>query len=261
MIFYSFFYFFLFFSFFRFNGSNVITANVSDTSELIIEMNVNVEDFDQDIAVLVEIPDQLQMVFEPENVLSVIIRNTESFQVDLEEGSSRIHLKSFDFGRQLVLTYGIHQKVFVLQNTSLTFDSGFSVEIGRNFIGCISALRINDVFPLKDLEPSKCNVLQKLTIRDTEETTTEYIELTTTLAENPESEIEEFSFMALFWVCALIGLIGLSIYIAVKKYVKRHTGVYVTREDAGEAEALDADTAVLHSKTGHLVEKRQEWFF
>ena len=40
-----------------------------------------------------------------------------------------------------------------------------------------------------------------------------------------------------------------------------HTGVYVTREDAGDAEALDADTAVLHSKTGHLVEKRQEWFF
>ena len=249
-----------FFSCFRFNGSNVITANVSDTSELIIEMNVNVEDFDQDIAVLVEIPNQLQMVFEPENVLSVIVRNTESFQVDLEEGSNRIHLKSFDFGRQLVLTYGIHRKVFVLQNTSLTFDSGFSVEIGRNFIGCISALRINDVFPLKYLEPSKCNVLQKLTLRDTEETTTEYIELTTTLAENLE-EIEEFSFMALFWVCALIGLVGLSIYIAVKKYVKRHTGVYVTREDAGEAEALDADTAVLHSKTGHLVEKRQEWFF
>ena len=67
--------------------------------------------------------------------------------------------------------------------------------------------------------------------------------------------------MALFWICALISLILFIIYVVVKKYIRRHTGVYVTREDAGDAEALDADTAVLHSKTGHLVEKRQEWFF
>ena len=50
------------------------------------------------------------------------------------------------------------------------------------------------------------------------------------------------------------------IYYAVGKYLKRHTGVYETKEDAGEHDATDADTAVLHSKTGHLVEKKQEWF-
>ena len=36
----------------------------------------------------------------------------------------------------------------------------------------------------------------------------------------------------------------------LENYLKRHTGVYETKEDA--------DTAVLHSKTGHLVEKKQE---
>ena len=33
------------------------------------------------------------------------------------------------------------------------------------------------------------------------------------------------------------------------------------KEDAGELDAEDADTAVLHSRTGHMVEKKQEWFF
>ena len=247
---------------FSFNGSNAISANVSDTSgQLLIEMNLSVVDFDQDVATLVD-TSQLQIVLEPENTLSVIV-GAESFQVVMDVmNTNRIHLRSFDFGRQLVLTYGIHQKVFVLQNTSLVLDTGFSVEVGKNFIGCISALRINDVFPLKYIstEESKCNVLQKLT-RDLEETTTEYIDMTTLEFQNTEEIHEEFSIMALFWICALISLIVFSIYFVVKKYIRRHTGVYVTREDAGEAEALDADTAVLHSKTGHLVEKRQEWFF
>ena len=63
------------------------------------------------------------------------------------------------------------------------------------------------------------------------------------------------------WICALILAVALTIAYFVRKYLKRHTGVYITKEDAGEANAQDADTAVLHSKTGHLVEKKQEWFF
>ena len=117
---------------FNFNGSNAITANVSDTSgQLLIEMNLSVMDFDQDVAVLVDTT-QLQIVLEPENSLSVIV-GAESFQVVMDVmDTNRIHLRSFDFGRQLVLTYGIHQKVFVLQNTSLVLDTGFSVEIGNS---------------------------------------------------------------------------------------------------------------------------------
>ena len=81
-------------------------------------------------------------------------------------------------------------------------------------------------------------------------------------ANTEEEEEEEDSNLGftLFLLLIVIGSIAFGIYYAVGKYIKRHTGVYETKEDAGEHDATDADTAVLHSKTGHLVEKKQEWF-
>ena len=223
-------------------------------------MTLTIEDFDQDIAILFEMS-QLQIIIEPENILLIIV-STESFQVELQDKTSKLQLKTFDFGRQILFKYGTKQNIFVLKNTSIVLDTNMEIEIGKNFIGCISALRINDNFPLKNnenMEFSKCNVLQKLT-RDLE-ITTELVTITTTLQNTEDFEPEEFSVFGLLCICLFIFGILFGIYLAIKKYVKRHTGVYNTREDAGEAEALDADTAVLHSKTGHLVEKRQEWFF
>ena len=75
-----------------------------------------------------------------------------------------------------------------------------------------------------------------------------------------DEEEKSFSKMLALFIIAVILAIAFGIYYAVGKYVKRHTGVYETKEDAGEHDATDADTAVLHSKTGHLVEKKQEWF-
>ena len=75
-----------------------------------------------------------------------------------------------------------------------------------------------------------------------------------------DEEESSFSKMLALFLIAVILAIAFGIYYAVGKYVKRHTGVYETKEDAGEHDATDADTAVLHSKTGHLVEKKQEWF-
>ena len=44
------------------------------------------------------------------------------------------------------------------------------------------------------------------------------------------------------------------------KYMNRHKGAYLTREDEGAQDAFDADTAVLQGRTGHQVEKKKEWF-
>ena len=43
------------------------------------------------------------------------------------------------------------------------------------------------------------------------------------------------------------------------KYMNRHKGEYLTREDEGAQDAFDADTAVLQGRTGHQVEKKKEW--
>lgn len=96
------------------------------------------------------------------------------------------------------------------------------------------------------------------------ETTTSTAEYSTneTITDDLESDeetAESFEFVNV--IIGLILVVVLTIAYFVGKYVKRHTGVYITREDAGEANAPDADTAVLHSRTGHLVEKKQEWFF
>ena len=89
----------------------------------------------------------------------------------------------------------------------------------------------------------------------------EHFAVKTTNDDTLEDEEESsFSKMLALFLIAVILAIAFGIYYAVGKYVKRHTGVYETKEDAGEHDATDADTAVLHSKTGHLVEKKQEWF-
>ena len=88
----------------------------------------------------------------------------------------------------------------------------------------------------------------------------EHFAVKTTNDDTVEEEEPSFSKMLALFLIAVILAIAFGIYYAVGKYVKRHTGVYETKEDAGEHDATDADTAVLHSKTGHLVEKKQEWF-
>lgn len=56
----------------------------------------------------------------------------------------------------------------------------------------------------------------------------------------------------------LIALIIMGILIA--RYMNRHKGDYLTREDSGADNAEDADDAVAQGRTGHHVEKMKEFF-
>lgn len=57
----------------------------------------------------------------------------------------------------------------------------------------------------------------------------------------------------MFLILVIIGLI-------VGRYIVRHKGEYLTQEDAGADIALDCDTAVVNSATGHQVQKKKEFF-
>ena len=66
---------------------------------------------------------------------------------------------------------------------------------------------------------------------------------------------------------AVLGVVLALLFVALVvfalllgKYHNRHKGQYITREDEGAHDAFDADTAVLQGKTGHVVEKKKEWF-
>lgn len=48
--------------------------------------------------------------------------------------------------------------------------------------------------------------------------------------------------------------------VLIGRYLARHKGEYLTQEDRGADSALDPDSAVVRSHTGHQVHKRKEWF-
>lgn len=50
------------------------------------------------------------------------------------------------------------------------------------------------------------------------------------------------------------------IAVLVGRYLARHKGEYLTQEDKGAEMAMDPDSAVVQSATGHQVQKKREWF-
>lgn len=61
-------------------------------------------------------------------------------------------------------------------------------------------------------------------------------------------------------VLAIIFLALVIIAVLIGRYLSRHKGEYLTQEDVGADTAMDPDTAVVHSATGHQVQKKKEWF-
>jgi contactin associated protein-like 2 len=57
-------------------------------------------------------------------------------------------------------------------------------------------------------------------------------------------------------VLAIIFLALVIILILIGRYVARHKGEYLTQEDKGAESAMDPDSAVVHSATGHQVTGR-----
>lgn len=61
-------------------------------------------------------------------------------------------------------------------------------------------------------------------------------------------------------VLAVIFLALVVMAILIGRYLARHKGEYLTQEDKGADDALDPDSAVVRSATGHQVQKKKEWF-
>nr|CAD7572109.1 unnamed protein product [Timema californicum] len=61
-------------------------------------------------------------------------------------------------------------------------------------------------------------------------------------------------------VLAVIFLALVIMAILIGRYLARHKGEYLTQEDKGADSAMDPDSAVVRSATGHQVQKKKEWF-
>jgi contactin associated protein-like 2 len=154
------------------------------------------------------------------------------------------------------------QYMYIGKNESMT----------EGFTGCVSRIEFDDIYPLKLLfqENGPGNV-RSLGGQLTEDFCgVEPITHPPNLQETrPPPEIDENKVRAAYndtdtavlgSVLAVI-LVALAIMmVLIGRYVSRHKGEYLTQEDKGAEIALDPDSAVVNSTTGHQVQKRKEWF-
>ncbi|XP_063906965.1 neurexin-4 isoform X1 [Zophobas morio] len=166
----------------------------------------------------------------------------------------------------------------IKESADAQFNNIQYMYIGRNesmtegFIGCISRVEFDDIYPLKLLfqQSGPINV-QSLGTPLTEDYCG--VEPIThppdTIETRPPPILDEEQLRKAYnqtdsailgSVLAIIFLALVILAIIIGRYLHRHKGEYLTQEDAGADTALDPDTAVVHGTTGHHVQKKKEWF-
>lgn len=150
--------------------------------------------------------------------------------------------------------------------------------IGKNesmsdgFVGCVSRVQFDDIYPLKLLfqqnPPSNVKSIGSVLTEDfcgVEPVTHPPIEIET----RPPPLIDEDKLRKAYnqvdsallgGLLALLFLLLVLMAILIGRYLARHKGEYLTQEDKGADGADDQDEAVVQSTTGHQVTKRREWF-
>ncbi|XP_016910778.1 neurexin-4 isoform X1 [Apis cerana] len=150
--------------------------------------------------------------------------------------------------------------------------------IGRNesmtegFAGCISRVEFDDIYPLKLLfqEDGPGNVRSFGTPLTEDFCGVEPITHPPDIIETrPPPQVDEEKVRAAYnetdtailgSVLAVIIIALIIMAVLIGRYMSRHKGEYLTQEDKGAEIALDPDSAVVHSATGHQVQKKKEWF-
>ncbi|UYV79517.1 CNTNAP1 [Cordylochernes scorpioides] len=149
---------------------------------------------------------------------------------------------------------------------------------GEGFMGCISRVQFDDHFPLRRFfqESRRANVRSfpsNITAMREDNCGIEPIVYPT---EIPESRpvpplppgvyygahrampADESAVLGGVLVVLLVAVILMAFLIS--RYIHRQKGEYRTHEDTGAKDAPDADTAVIHSRTGPEVPRKKEWF-
>ncbi|XP_033339316.1 neurexin-4 isoform X1 [Megalopta genalis] len=149
---------------------------------------------------------------------------------------------------------------------------GKNESITEGFAGCISRVEFDDIYPLKLLfqEDGPANVRTFGTPLTEDFCGVEPITHPPDVVETrPPPEVDEEKVRAAYnetdtailgSVLAIIIIALVIMAVLIGRYMSRHKGEYLTQEDKGAEIALDPDSAVVHSTTGHQVQKKKEWF-
>lgn len=187
-----------------------------------------------------------------------------------------------DSGATLVVQVDDNEPINTHFDIKASADAQFNniqyMYIGRNetmsegYAGCISRVEFDDIYPLKLLfqenGPSNVRSLGTSLVEDFcgVEPITHPPDI---LETRPPPDVDEAKVRAAYnetdtailgSVLAVILIALIIMAILIGRYMSRHKGEYLTQEDKGAEIALDPDSAVVHSTTGHQVQKKKEWF-
>lgn len=193
-----------------------------------------------------------------------------------------LHIGRKNSGATLVMQVDNYEPKEFHFNIKESADAQFNniqyMYIGKNdtkvegFIGCISRVEFDDIYPLKLLfqENGPANIRSLGTPLSEDFCGVEPITHPPNIVETrPPPRVDEDKLRsaynetepAILGSVLVVILIALIIMIVlITRYMSRHKGEYLTQEDKGAEVALDPDSAVVHSTTGHQVRKRKEWF-
>ncbi|XP_076231521.1 neurexin-4 isoform X1 [Calliopsis andreniformis] len=185
-------------------------------------------------------------------------------------------------GATLVLQVDNYEPKEFHFNIKTSADAQFNniqyMYIGKNesmtegFAGCISRVEFDDIYPLKLLfqEDGPANVRSFGTPLTEDFCGVEPITHPPDVIETrPPPQVDEEKVRAAYnetdtailgSVLAIIIIALVIMAVLIGRYMSRHKGEYLTQEDKGAEIALDPDSAVVHSATGHQVQKKKEWF-
>ncbi|KAF4517229.1 hypothetical protein B566_EDAN005283 [Ephemera danica] len=154
-----------------------------------------------------------------------------------------------------------HYRFNVKASADAQFNNIQYMYIGKNesmnegFIGCISRVEFDDIFPLKLFfqEDGPANVKTGGDPLTEDFCGVEPVTHPPNVVETrPPPEVDEDKLRAIYQRTdsAILG----------SRYMARHKGEYLTQEDKGADGVLDPDQAVVNAVTGHQVRKKKEWF-
>uniref|UniRef100_A0A646QGQ6 Neurexin4 n=1 Tax=Hemiscolopendra marginata TaxID=943146 RepID=A0A646QGQ6_9MYRI len=157
------------------------------------------------------------------------------------------------------------EKLYIGKNTTM--------KPGTGFIGCISRVEFDDVYPLQLLfqQDKPANIRADPPTLKKDFCGIQPVEYATELPQTrppdgdydaawAEEGAQPANSAVLGGVLAVIFIALVIMAILIGRYASRHKGEYRTHEDTGAHDAPDADTAIVQGHTGHDVSKKKEWF-
>ncbi|XP_065217760.1 neurexin-4 isoform X3 [Planococcus citri] len=191
-----------------------------------------------------------------------------------------IRIRRKNSGATLVMEVDNYEPFETHFNIKASADAQFNnieyMYIGKNesmkegFIGCVSRVEFDDIYPLKFLfqQNGPTNIRATDVMEDfcgVEPVThpPEPIETRPPLdldQDKVNAAYHETANAVIGGILFLLFLLSIFIAIFFGRWVARHKGDYLTQEERGCDMASDPDTAVMHSVTGHSLRKKKEWY-